>query len=64
MNSHAVNGSYGGLFQFSESSWIITRSAMGQDANPELRFNTNEAIKTASFKISQGGLSAWKNCSR
>jgi hypothetical protein len=35
---------------------------MGLDANSDLRFNAEEAIKTAAFHISQGGQGAWPNC--
>ncbi len=63
-NSNAQFLDYGGMFQFSSSSWASTRIAMAQDPNPNLRFNTDEAIKTAAFKISQGGIGAWPNCSK
>lgn len=61
-NSQARYLDYGGLFQFSSASWNSTRSLMGLDPNPDLRFNAEEAIKTAAFKISQEGISAWPNC--
>ena len=63
-NAGAVNGLYGGMFQFSSRSWQVTRQRMGQDPNPNLRFNAEESIKTASFKIANGGISAWPNCSK
>ena len=53
---------YGGMFQFATQTWISTRSDMGLDTNPDLRFSAEEAIKTAAFKISNGGANAWKNC--
>lgn len=62
-NAAARTSLYGGMFQFSESSWISTRSAMGMDTNTELRFNADEAIKTAAFKISTAGTRAWPSCS-
>ncbi len=62
MNSSAQNGPYGGMFQFSESSWTSTRNAMGMDSNPQLRFDPGESIRTAAFKLSTGGRSAWPNC--
>jgi hypothetical protein len=58
------NQTYGGLYQFSASTWISTRNAMNADPNPELRFNAEEAIKTAAFKIASGGIKAWANCSK
>lgn len=63
-NPAAVNGIYGGLFQFSESAWRITRLRMGENQQPELRFNGEEAIKAAAFKISRDGTAAWPNCSK
>jgi soluble lytic murein transglycosylase-like protein len=42
----AVNGPYGGMYQYLASTWSATRNAMGEDPNPELRFNGEEAIKT------------------
>ncbi len=63
-SSSAVNGIYAGLYQFSASTWQKTRKAMGLDQNPELRFNPEEAIKTAAFKIANGGISAWPICGK
>ncbi len=60
----SVNGDYGGMFQFSTGTWIGTRNQMGLDSNPELRFSGEEAIRTAAFKISRGGVSAWANCAK
>src|SRR3989344_4908892 len=61
-NSEAVNGDYIGMFQFATSSWSSTRSAMGLDTNPDLRRNSEEAIRTTAFKIANGGQSSWPNC--
>lgn len=61
-NPLAENGPYGGMYQFSENSWISTRTAMGMDTNVTLRFNAEEAIRTAAFKLSTGGKNAWPNC--
>lgn len=60
----ANSGPYGGMFQFSSDTWIATRQAMGLDTNPDLRFNGEESIKTAAFKIARGGISAWPVCSK
>lgn len=60
--AQSKNGLYGGLFQFSASTWKSTRKAMGLDENPDLRFNAEEAIKTTSFKIANGGIGAWPHC--
>lgn len=64
LNVNAKNGDYGGLYQFSSGTWASTRTAMSADTNPDLRFNPEEAIKTAAFRISTVGVSAWPNCSR
>lgn len=60
--SGAINGTYGGIFQFSETTWVSTRTAMGEDANLELRFDAQEAVKTAAWKMARDGTGAWKNC--
>lgn len=60
--SHNTTYDYAGMYQFSHSTWTSTRQHMGADTNPDLRFNAEEAIKTASFKISRGGQNAWANC--
>lgn len=60
----SVNGDYAGMFQFSSGTWIGTRSQMGLDTNSDLRFSAEESIRTAAFKISRGGVSAWANCAR
>jgi soluble lytic murein transglycosylase-like protein len=60
----AVNGIYGGMFQYSSSTWASTRASMGLDTNPELRFHAEESIHTTAFKIANGGIRAWTNCAR
>lgn len=62
LNPKALNGDYAGIFQFSSRTWQTTRKEMNLDSNLDLRFNPEEAIKTAAFKISRGGLSSWQNC--
>lgn len=57
------HGAYGGMFQFSASTWASTRKAMGNDPNPDLRFDPEQAILTAAFKIGSGGIRAWPVCS-
>ena len=64
LRPNAINGIYGGLFQFSSSTWVNTRMNMNLDTNPELRFNPEEAIRTAAFKISTMGLAPWPNCGK
>jgi len=63
-NQAAVNGPYGGMFQFLASTWVSNRALMGLDPNPDLRFEAEESIKTAGFKISRDGSGAWPVCSR
>lgn len=62
LNPAARNGIYGGLFQFSESSWISTRRKMNMDTNPNLRFDLEQSIRTAAFKMALDGPGAWPNC--
>lgn len=62
INPAAVNGPYGGMFQFTAETWTSTRRQMGKDENPDLRFNAKESIDTAAYKISNGGERAWLNC--
>jgi len=61
-NPNAVNGYYGGMYQYTPGSWKSTRRAMGLDPNPDLRFNAEESIRTTAFKIANGGIGAWPNC--
>jgi len=63
-NPQAVNGPYGGMFQFHASTWASNRNAMGLDPNPALRFNGEESVKTAAFKMSRDGVGAWPVCGR
>ncbi len=63
-NQFARNGIYGGLFQFSSNTWKSTRTHMNADSNPDLRFNAEEAIKTAAFRFATAGYAAWPNCSK
>lgn len=62
MNPSAVNGPYAGLFQFNSNTWASTRTAMAADPNADLRFNAQESIRTAAWKIAHGGQNAWPNC--
>jgi len=64
LKPNAVNGIYGGLYQFSPSAWKSTRYIMNSNPDLNLRFNPQEAIKTAAFKISTSGTGAWPNCGR
>ncbi len=59
---NATNYTYVGLFQFSPSTWISNRKAMGLDPNIDLRLNAEESIKTAAYKINRDGTGAWPVC--
>jgi len=61
-NPNAINGIYGGMYQYSSSTWISTRNAMGENPDTSLRFNPEESIKTSAFKIASGGIGAWPVC--
>lgn len=63
LRPHAKNGDYGEMYQFSTGTWKSTRQRMNLDSNPELRFNPEEAIKSAAFLLSTRGHSPWPNCS-
>lgn len=62
--ANAVSGPYAGIYQFIASTWSSNRRAMGMDPNPDLRFNAEEAVRTAAFKMSRDGYGAWPACSR
>jgi soluble lytic murein transglycosylase-like protein len=58
----SASGAYGGMFQYSASTWDSTRKAMGADPNPDLRFDAQQSILTTAWKISVGGIGAWPVC--
>lgn len=60
--AEAVNGGFGGMYQFLASTWSSNRRAMGLDPNPDLRFNAEEAVRTAAFKMGRDGYGAWPAC--
>lgn len=59
---NAVNGPYVGIYQFVAGTWISNRRVMGLDESPDLRYNAEESIKTAAFKMSRDGFGAWPVC--
>lgn len=63
-NPNAVNGPYGGMFQFSSSTWISTRTFMNRDPNPVLRFDAEQSIMTAAVRLATMGKAAWPNCGK
>jgi hypothetical protein len=64
LNPNAKNGDYGGMYQFSSSTWRSTRQRLNVDTNIQLRFNAEESIKTAAFLLSTSGHSPWPSCSK
>lgn len=61
-NPNAASGDYLGMFQFSTNTWQNYRMKMGLDANPDLRTNAEESIKTAAYAIQQSGTALWPSC--
>lgn len=62
LRANAVNGPFAGAYQFLSSTWQSNRRAMGLDPDPGLRYNIEEAIKTAAFKMGRDGYGAWPVC--
>jgi len=58
----ARNYIYAGLFQFDTRTWKIYRNKIGEDPDPDLRYNAEEAVQTAAYAISLGQLRLWPNC--
>lgn len=63
-NPLAVNGIYVGLFQFAPNTWMTLRRILNLNTDISLRFNPEESIRTAAFKLALNGLAAWPNCSK
>ena len=61
-NPNAISEDYGGLFQFSSLGWTEARGRLGADATQSLRFNAEEAIRTAAHEIQYKGTSGWSDC--
>jgi len=59
---NAVNGPYAGIYQFVSGTWVSNRRAMGLDENLDLRYNAEESVRTAAFKMSRDGFGAWPVC--
>lgn len=60
--AEAYKAGYAGLFQFGSITWKNIRSQIGEDTNPDLRYNAEEAVQTAAYAISVGKTSIWPNC--
>lgn len=63
LNYNASSRDYVGLYQFAAASWITTRKQMNLNHDPALRYNPEESIRTAAFKISKSGFAPWPYCS-
>ncbi len=61
-NPEAVNGPYSGLFQFGSNTWQNYRIKMGENPEPNLRVDAEEAVQTASYALSLGNGKIWPNC--
>lgn len=64
LNPMASSGDFAGLYQFSKLTWITTRQHMNVNADTYLRYDPEEAIMTAAFKLKKDGKNSWPNCSR
>ncbi|RJQ38510.1 hypothetical protein C4559_01835 [Candidatus Microgenomates bacterium] len=64
LNPSAGTNKYAGLFQFAEPIWTQTRNLMGQNPDINLRFDAQEAIRTAAFMLSQNHLGIWPVCGK
>jgi soluble lytic murein transglycosylase-like protein len=60
--TNSTNGVYAGLYQFSPSTWTNYRRQMGEDTDPNLRVNAEEAVQTAAFVLSINRAYIWPNC--
>jgi hypothetical protein len=53
---------YAGLFQFSPGTWKAYREKMGEKTDIDLRYNAEDAVKTAAYILSLGGSQNWPLC--
>jgi hypothetical protein len=61
-NPKASHVGYAGLFQFGSITWKNIRKEIGEDNNPDLRYNAEEAVQTVVYAISKGKRALWPNC--
>ena len=57
-----MNLTYAGLYQFTPNVWIKYRGLIGEETNPDLRFNAEEAVQTAAYVLSINQAYIWPNC--
>jgi soluble lytic murein transglycosylase-like protein len=60
--SNAVNGPYVGLYQFGSVTWKNIRKEIGENSDPDLRFEAKDSVQTAAYAISKGKGGMWPNC--
>lgn len=58
----AKNSIYSGLYQFDSSTWKRFRLEMGEDSDPALRLNAEEAVQTAAYVLHLNKAYIWPNC--
>lgn len=61
-NPRSAHLDYAGLYQFSPGAWRTYRSQMQLDPNPDLRYDSIEAVRTAAYVLSINRQSIWPNC--
>lgn len=61
-NPLAQNHQYAGLFQFDAWTWSRFRAMMGEDPNPDGRYDAKAAVQTAAYMVSKGYGRLWPNC--
>lgn len=61
-NPLAEVAGYAGLYQFGRITWGNIRKEIGEDPDPDLRYNAEEAVQTAAYALSQGKTGIWPNC--
>lgn len=61
-NASAQNLGYAGLYQFGSTTWKNLRKEFGEDPDPNLRLNAEEAVQTAAYAIGIGKGGLWPNC--
>lgn len=55
---------YVGLYQFGPITWRNIRKEMGEDTDPALRANAEEAVQTAAYNLHINNAGIWPNCVR
>lgn len=58
----AESAGYAGLFQFGPITWSNIRKEIGEDTDPNLRYNAEEAAQTAAYAFSEEKTAIWPNC--